>query len=319
MLSRITLRQMEYFVATAESGSIINASEKIHVSSPSISAAIAHIESELNVQLFIRHQAKGLQITSVGEHIFKACQLILIRANELYSLAADYTGAIRGPLKLGCFPGFAPMVYAEIIYGFIHLYPQVNLDFSEDDQHGLIEKLTNREIDVALTYDLNIDESLIRFEPLASLPPHVLVGKSHPLAKRAVVTLDELVSYPMVLLDIPYSSDYFISLFQEEALSPKVAYSSKSTDVVRSMVANNLGYTIFNVRPKLNYSLDGEPLIRIQLLGNHRSMMMGLATNKLSSKNNVIEAFINRCREHISNKHIPGMQDFEPQSSQDEN
>ena len=54
MLNRISLRQMEYFVATAECGSIIIASEKIHVSSPSISAAIAHIESELQTQLFIR-------------------------------------------------------------------------------------------------------------------------------------------------------------------------------------------------------------------------------------------------------------------------
>ena len=59
MLNRISLRQIQYFVATAESGSIIIASEKIHVSSPSISAAIAHIESELQAQLFIRQHAKG--------------------------------------------------------------------------------------------------------------------------------------------------------------------------------------------------------------------------------------------------------------------
>ncbi len=308
MLNRITLRQMEYFVATAESGSIINASEKIHVSSPSISAAIAHIESELNVQLFVRHQAKGLQITSVGEHIFKACQLILIRSNELYRLAADYTGAIRGPLKLGCFPGFAPMIYAEIIHGFTTLYPQVNLDFIEQDQQVLIEKLINREIDVALTYDLNIDKNIINFEPLATLPPHVLVGESHPLTKSEKVALEDLVKYPMVLLDMPYSSDYFISLFQKENLSPRVSYSSKSTNVVRSMVANNLGYTIFNVRPKLDYSLDGKTLIRLQLSGSHRPMIMGLATNRLSAKNNVVEAFISRCHDHINDENIPGMQ-----------
>ena len=67
MLNRISIRQMEYFVATAESSSIIIASERIHVSSPSISAAIAHIESELQVQLFIRQHAKGLILTNVGE------------------------------------------------------------------------------------------------------------------------------------------------------------------------------------------------------------------------------------------------------------
>ncbi|BAN95309.1 hypothetical protein E05_05430 [Plautia stali symbiont] len=60
MLSRITQRQLEYFVASGEAGSIIGASERIHVSSPSISAAITHIESELGVQLFVHHHAQGV-------------------------------------------------------------------------------------------------------------------------------------------------------------------------------------------------------------------------------------------------------------------
>ena len=55
MLNRISLRQMEYFVATAKHGSIAAASSQIHISAPSISAAIAHVETELDVQLFVRH------------------------------------------------------------------------------------------------------------------------------------------------------------------------------------------------------------------------------------------------------------------------
>lgn len=98
MLSRITLRQMEYFVAVAESGSIIIASERIHVSSPSISAAIAHIESELNVQLFIRQHAKGLVLTDIGEQIKQACKVILSQSSGLYALSADVSGAMRGTL-----------------------------------------------------------------------------------------------------------------------------------------------------------------------------------------------------------------------------
>jgi len=95
VLNRISLRQMEYFVATAESGSIIIASEKIYVSSPSISAAIAHIESELQVQLFIRQHAKGLILTNIGEQVMKECQQILSQAGSLYSLAANFSGSIQ--------------------------------------------------------------------------------------------------------------------------------------------------------------------------------------------------------------------------------
>ncbi|NOL48528.1 LysR substrate-binding domain-containing protein [Pelistega europaea] len=309
MLSRISLRQMQYFVATAESGSIIIASEKIHVSSPSISAAIAHIESELQVQLFIRQHAKGLILTPIGEKVVQECKLVLDQANKLYSLAADFSGSIQGPLRLGCFTAFSAMVYAEIIHGFSNLYKKVTLTLCEDDQLVLLTKLINNELDVALTYDLNIDEDLIHFEPLASLPPHVLVSEAHPLANNVAVSLEELAEIPMVLLDMPYSNDYFISLFRKHKLSPQIKYSSRYVDVVRSMVANNLGYTILNVRPRNNYSLDGKRLVRLRLSGEHRPMQLGLATAKNATLNTVTQAFISRCRAFISNQYIPGMAD----------
>lgn len=306
---------MQYFVATAESGSIIIASEKIHVSSPSISAAIAHIESELQVQLFIRQHAKGLMLTNVGEKVMQECKLILNQSSRLYALAADFSGSIRGPLKLGCFSAFSPMIYAEIIHGFINLYKNVTLQLCEDDQQILLQNLSRNELDVVLTYDLNIDHDFIHFEPLAVLPPHVLVSEAHPLAKNAAVTLEELANYPMVLLDMPYSNDYFISLFRQQKLSPQVAHSSRHVDVVRSMVANNLGYTILNVRPKNNYSLDGKRLVRLRIAGEHRPMQIGLATAKNANLNTVAQAFISRCRAFLSNQYIPGMGDahfFDP-------
>ncbi|WP_296405855.1 LysR family transcriptional regulator [Psychrobacter sp.] len=128
MLSRITLRQMEYFVATAENCSILIASEKIHVSSPSISAAIAHMESELNVQLFIRQHAKGLVLTEIGERVEEACTIILCEASDLYSLSSDFTGSMSGKIKVGCFSAFAPSIYAEVIHGFANLYEQIDLE-----------------------------------------------------------------------------------------------------------------------------------------------------------------------------------------------
>lgn len=307
MLNRISLRQMEYFVATAECGSIIIASEKIHVSSPSISAAIAHIESELQTQLFIRQHAKGLILNTVGKSVMLECKKILNQASSLYSLAAEFSGSIRGPLKVGCFPAFTPMIYADIINGFSNLYKQVSLDLYEDDQQALLNALIRNDIDLALTYDLNIDENIIHFEALTKLPPHVLVSEEHPLAILPVVSLEELSKYPMILLDMPFSNEYFLSLFRAQNLTPNVVRSSKNIDVVRSMVANNIGYTILNVRPKNTYSLDGKRLVRIGIAHEHRPMYIGIATPKNVPKNIVVEAFISRCKSFISDHFISGM------------
>ena len=54
-----TLKHLRYFTAAAEAGSVTGASELCHVSQPSVSAAIAHLEDVFGVQLFIRHHAQG--------------------------------------------------------------------------------------------------------------------------------------------------------------------------------------------------------------------------------------------------------------------
>ena len=66
---RYTLRQIEYFIATAETGSITLASERVNISQPSISTAIAHLEEELGTQLFIRRHAQGLSLTPAGRAV----------------------------------------------------------------------------------------------------------------------------------------------------------------------------------------------------------------------------------------------------------
>lgn len=110
MLSRITQRQLEYFVASGEAGSISAASERIHVSSPSISAAITHVEAELGIQLFIRHHAQGISLTAVGRQVMQEAKLILEQMSNLYTIASESLNTVRGPLRVGCLHSLAPMI-----------------------------------------------------------------------------------------------------------------------------------------------------------------------------------------------------------------
>lgn len=63
-------------------------------------------------------------------------------------------------------------------------------------------------------------ESDICFEPLAQLPPMVIVSELNPLANHRSTTLEALAQLPMVLLDLPLSREYFMSLFREAGVSP---------------------------------------------------------------------------------------------------
>lgn len=306
MLNRISLRQMEYFMAAARYGSIAIASSQIHISAPSISAAVAHMETELGVQLFIRHPSKGMTLTPVGTQVMQECEHLLERASRLYDIASDSSDAIQGLLRVGCFQSLTPMIAPEVIFGFKRAFNKIDLQLVEGDQPELMTRLQNAEIDVAITYDLQLSED-VQFEVLCQLPPHVLVSELHPLAQQNAVTLGELAAQPMALLDLPLSRDYFLSLFAEAGVEPNIVARSRSEDVIRSLVTNGIGYALFNVRPKSDQSLDGKRFKRLRLAGKHRPMLLGLATYAPAKRPRLAQVFMQRCRAYISDQYIPGM------------
>ncbi|MFT9096752.1 MAG: LysR family transcriptional regulator, partial [Gluconobacter cerinus] len=124
---RYTLRQLEYFVAAGEAGSIRHASERLSISQPSISTAISHLELELNVQLFIRHHAQGLSLTSVGQILMEEAKRVLGMAENLYSLAAETTDQVRGTLSVGSMVTLEPMLMHELVHSFCTRYPATEI------------------------------------------------------------------------------------------------------------------------------------------------------------------------------------------------
>jgi DNA-binding transcriptional LysR family regulator len=176
----------------------------------------------------------------------------------------------------------------------------------ENNQEQLLDSLRRGEIDVAVTYDLQLADD-IQFVPLASLPVHVVVAETHPLASRSAVSLQDLAKEPLVLLDLPLSREYFLALFLKDGLEPTIAMRSPQPDVVRTMVANRYGYTLANVRPRSDFALDGRRVVRLRLVGEHRPMTIGIATLSQLRKSRLISAFEVHCRAHVSDAYIPGM------------
>jgi DNA-binding transcriptional LysR family regulator len=303
---RFTLRQLEYFVAAGETESITRASERTSISQPSISTAISQLERELGVQLFIRHHAQGLSLTRAGRRLLREAKALLEQAEGLYHLAGEVSGQLRGSLAVGCLVTLAPMIVPELAHSFIAAYPESEIRPQEDHQEALLERLRRAEIDVAITYDLQIPND-IAFQPLVSLPPHALVSEDHPLARRGEVRLGELADEPLILLDLPMSREYFLAMFMREGLEPNIGARSAHQEVVRTMVANGHGYSLANIRPRSDQAMDGRRLVRLALAGDFRPMAIGTATAARINKMRLLSAFEAHCRACISDRHIPGM------------
>ena len=307
---RFTLRQLEYLVAVAECGSVALAAERCHVSSPSISAAIAQLEQEFGLQLFIRRHAQGLSLTEGGRQFTEAARAVLRAGGALNDRAAELTGLVRGPLAVGCLLTFAQVVLPRLRRSFAEAHPEVEFRQSEHDHAALIEALRRATLDAALSYDLEIPGDL-EFRPLLTLSPYALLPEDHPLAGRAAVTAADLAPHPMVLLDLPYSADYFLSFFTAEGLRPLIAERTRDMGVMRAMVANGFGYSIANIRLGSDRAPDGRRLVFVPLRTARPPMRMGLILPASAPLRRAVAAFADHCRDALTDAVLPGLSDPE--------
>lgn len=303
---RITLRQLEYFVAVGECGSIALAAERVNVSSPSISAAIAQLEAAFGLQLFIRRHAHGLALTQGGARFMDRARDVLARAHALNDLANDITGQVRGPLHVGCLLTFAQILLPQLRRSFVTAWPEVRVQQFERDQQELFDGLRHARLDLALTYDLNLPPDL-EFVALAQLPPFALLPLDHPLAGQAQVTPAELAPHPMVLLDLPMSVDYFLSLFSDTGLAPRIVERTRDMAVMRSLVANGFGYGLANIRPLSERAPDGQRLRFVPLAGPVRQLKLGLLMAEGARASRTVRAFVDHAQAEIRAGRAPGL------------
>ncbi len=302
---RFTLRQLRCFVAVAEEGGVTAAAERLALSPSSVSAAVAQLEQALGLDLLIRHHARGVTPTRAGERVLAEARDLLMRAGALGDLAGELAAFPSGPLAIGCLVTLAPVVLPGLLASFLTRFPAVEPQFHEADQSALLELLARGRIDLALTYDLGLDDR-VDFAPLRSLPPHVLFGEDHPLAGRKRVALGELAGHGYVLLDLPLSREYFAGLFAEAGVEPRIVARSPHFELVRSLVANGFGYTLANIRPGSGTAGDGRRLVAVELDGAARALALGLAMPRARPRSQAVRAFVEHAAELAAGGRLPG-------------
>ena len=259
-----TLRQLEYFVAVAESGSVTGAAARVHLSQSAMSTALSDLERVLGVQLLVRHHARGVTLTSAGEDLLSDARALLRQAQDLESAATQHGSGVSGRVTLGCFAILAPYVMPRLLHEVGERLPDVELATTEEALDGLAEGLRHGRLELTLGYDLGHSAG-IRHHPLFSVPPHVVLPVGHRAAGRRSVPLTALEGEPLVLLDLPHSRDYFARLFEAAGVVPRVQYRTHSAETARALVARGMGYTVLNLQAAHHVSLEGDPYAVVPL------------------------------------------------------
>lgn len=259
-MARYTLRQLAYFVAVADAGTISAAAARLHVSATAVAAAIDELERILGAQLTVRRKAHGVTLTPAGSFLRNNAETLLRDADELELSAASGGTELTGPLAIGCYVTVAPTVLPELLAGFSERHPKVKLDFLEGPQDEVQRQLFAGRLDLAVVYDMDLLQGLAGKE-LYQVPAYVLLPPGHRCEAQATVSLQELADDPLILLDAPPSRNHTLSLFDQASVTPTIRYRTTDFELTRSLVGRNMGYTILVQRPAVDVSYEGRPLV----------------------------------------------------------
>jgi DNA-binding transcriptional LysR family regulator len=245
MLS-LSLRQIEYACAIGRAGSLSAAAERLHVSQPALSVALAAVEAHLGQPLFLRRPGGPLQPTGFGRAWLAEAE------TQLSGIARLQAGQVVAPLRLGLFEDFAPILLAPLLARA----PEALGRPIQITAHGfdaLQRALGSGEIDAALGWALGLAAG----EDIARLQPCAILATDHPFAARPALSLADLAGAPLVLSDQDLSIAHVQSLFASRGLALRIAHRCASLDLMRAFAAHGLGIGLSWTQPAPRVSPDG--------------------------------------------------------------
>ena len=240
------LQQLRYLCEVANQGlNLSKAAEMLHTSQPGISKQIRLLETELEVDIFVRNGKRVVNVTPPGRAILEIAERMLRDARNLKQVGQDYANEATGSLTIATTHTQARYALPPAIKHFTARYPKVKLILRQGNPTQISELVTSGDADIAIA-----TEAIELFDELVMLPCYqwnrcIIVGPRHPLLKLDVLTLEAIAQYPIITYDFAFTGRSKINqAFDAKGLVPNVVLTALDADVIKTYVELGLGIGI---------------------------------------------------------------------------
>lgn len=188
---------LRYFLEVVRSGSLAEASQRLHVATSAISRQIAGLEDALGMPLFER-QHRGMVPTAAGEILAVHARRTRQDAERTMEEIAALQGLRSGRVRIATAEGFAWQFLPSLVTSFLADHPRVRFEVQVHGPAGVTQRLRDGEADIGLTFS-RAPERDINVEYRQPAPVLALMRSDHPLAAAGAVTLKRMSAYPLAL------------------------------------------------------------------------------------------------------------------------
>lgn len=242
----MNLQQLRYVFEVARRGlNVSEAADALFTSQPGVSKQIRQFESELGVEVFIRHGKRLVGITEPGRQVLAIAERMLRDMDNLRLVGEEFSKESEGTLSIATTHTQARYVLPRVIRDFLERYPGVKLSLHQGNPRQVCEMVLSGEADVAIA-----TEAIAEYDELVMLPCYqwnrcVIATRGHALLQEQPLSLDAIARYPLITYDDAFTGRGLINkAFLGRGLKPNIVLTAIDSDVIKTYVEMGLGVGI---------------------------------------------------------------------------
>lgn len=228
------IRHMRYFIGIADCGSLMRASERLHVAQPALSVHIANLEAELGVKL-LRRSNRGVELTEEGRIFYASAKTVLREYQVIVGNLKDRQSRPVGTVSIGMPSTTSPQIAVDLYRRVRSELPDVVLYITDASTAMLYEWLTESRIDFAILFSLP-DNTNLDLTPLA-IEEFCLVSRVDKAGDASTISFEQVLEHPLV---IPCSSSTWRKIIDDvaERMGKRFAVpvETESMNVIKSII-----------------------------------------------------------------------------------
>jgi LysR family carnitine catabolism transcriptional activator len=298
---KITFRQVEIFLALAETLSFSEAARISHLSQPALSAAVKRLEEALETRLFER-TTRRVTLTAVGLEFKRLAEQLAGSVEQVHERISEYTAGKRGRLVVAAGPsiaaGFLPVVIGE----FTRRLPKVELRLHDELSGICLEMLRTSKADLALTPDTD-QETAFASEELYRDYLVAIFPRNHPLAERRTIGWADIRPYSQVAVN--NRSQLRQTLNDQMHQVGKVflpAYEVAQVATMLGLVSEGLGIGVLSEGLLARMNLKGLAFRRISGASAYRRIFASVSVSITPTP--IVTTFLELCRQEARRRSV---------------
>lgn len=301
---KVTLRQIEGFLAAADTLSFSRAAQKLHVSQSAFSQLVREMETALDLRLFDRTTRK-VGLTDAGRALLLKMRSGLMTIEEACLDAQAISRLEKGNVSVGALPSLASGYVAQAVGDLRRQHPGVGVNLHEAQNPDLLEMVLQGKVEFSVCAHVPAVKDLV-FETLFTEELVVVVPDNHPLAGKSRMGWKKLARVPLILMTHHSSTRRTIAdALMESGLPDEPAFEVASLHTALGMVRAGLGAAIMPLSALLEMSMQG--LVTCRLSGPVPTRRIALCSRRDRAASAAAQAVSRLIQQRVRQSLRPGI------------